>query len=93
VLLLLNRPTPYGLVSPAGLDQGRFLIRRNAQGEDETSNAAGNAGLLRGLDPELRRRGVRLSPSLAQKVAAASAQPLELGELRELLRVFAEAKQ
>ncbi|HWQ03399.1 MAG TPA: hypothetical protein VNL38_02870 [Candidatus Nitrosotenuis sp.] len=92
VLLLLNRPTPLGLVSPAGLDQGRFLIRRNAKGEEEVFNAAGNSGLLRGLDSELRRRGTRLSPQLAQKISSPSAQALDLREMRELLRAFVEPK-
>ena len=89
VLLLLNKPTQYGLVSTAGIDQGRFLIRRNAQGEEEAVNGAGNAGLLRDLSPELRKRGAKLSPELSQKVSLERAEPLKLNELRELVMEFA----
>jgi hypothetical protein len=89
VLLLLNQPTQYGLVSTAGIDQGRFLIRRNAQGEEEAVNGAGNAGLLRDLGPELRKRGAKLSPKLSQKVSMERAAPLMLDELRGLVKEFA----
>ena len=47
LLLLLTRPSPYGLSSPVGLEQGRFRIQRDQQGNRYAVNGAGNAGLFR----------------------------------------------
>lgn len=46
VLLFLNRPTSLGLVTPVGLEQGRFRVRRSASGEVTAINGHGNVGLF-----------------------------------------------
>ena len=86
LLLLLNRPSEYGLSSPAGLEQGRFRILRDPQGNEVAVNAHGNAGLFRNLPAHLSQKGVQLSPRLSSLVAQQRAGPVSLDDLRELIR-------
>jgi hypothetical protein len=92
LLLLMNPPTKYGLSSPAGLGQGRFLIRHDASGKTVALNEMGNQGLFRGIAPELSKRSVQLSPRLSKIVAQPGAGPLELDDLRGLIRSFVQGK-
>ncbi len=92
LLLLMNRPTQYGLSSPAGLEQGRFRILRDSQGNELAANGHGNAGLFRDLAQELTRKGVRLSPQLSARVAEQREGPVPLDDLRELIRQLVGAK-
>jgi len=86
VLLLLTKPSEYGLSSPAGLEQGRFLITTEADGKPAAVNGVGNAGLFRNLKPVLEKRGVSLPAPLAARVEAERAEPIPLNELEELIR-------
>jgi hypothetical protein len=92
LLLLMNAPTEYGLSSPTGLEQGRFQILRDAQGNELAVNGHGNAGLFRDLAPQLARKGVRLSPQLSARVIEQREGPLPLDDLRELIRQLVKAK-
>jgi hypothetical protein len=92
LLLLMNAPTKYGLSSPAGLGQGRFLIHRDAAGRTIATNEMGNQGLFRGIAPELSKRSVQLSPRLSKVVAQPGAGPLELDDLRGLIRSLVQEK-
>ncbi len=92
LLLLMNRPTKYGLTSPAGLGQGRFLVKRDAAGKMIATNEFGNQGLFRNIGPELSKLGVKLSPRLSKVVTQPSAGPLELDDLRGLIRSLAQEK-
>src|SRR6266852_3403584 len=49
LLLILIKPSDYGLRSPAGLEQGRFRIDSDRQGTALATNGFGNAALFRGL--------------------------------------------
>jgi hypothetical protein len=60
VLLFLPRESSYGLRSPLGLEQGHFLIRRGAGGEDLIANRVGNAGLFHGVPEAAQRAGIKL---------------------------------
>ena len=46
MLLFLRPPSRYGLTSPAGLQQGRFIVLRDAVGRATAMNEIGNQGLL-----------------------------------------------
>jgi len=85
LLLLLNPPTPLGLSSPAGLEQGRFRILLDASGREWAVNGAGNAGLLHNLGSALKRRRATLTPRVASIIAAEMPGHLELDDLREVL--------
>ncbi len=91
LLLLMIPPSAYGLSSPAGLEQGRFRVVRDAAGKLAAVNGHGNAGLFRELAPALKTRGVKLSPRLAGLVAQPQAGAIALDDLRELIRQIAGA--
>ena len=86
LLLLMNPTTRYGLTSPAGLEQGRFRITRDAQGREVATNGHGNAGLFRGLATQLDRKRTNLGPQVAALIRQHQAGPIALDDLRELAR-------
>src|SRR5713226_5233443 len=91
LLLLMIPPSAYGLSSPAGLEQGRFRVVRDAAGKLAAVNGHGNADLFHELAPALKTRGVKLSPRLAGLVAQPQAGAIALDDLRELIRQIAGA--
>ena len=91
LLLLMNRPTRYGLSSPAGLEQGRFRILRDAQGRATAVNGHGNAGLFRDLEAQLKRQRIGVPPQLATMITEQRAGPVPLGDLKDLVRQLAAA--
>jgi len=92
LLLLITPSSSYGLSSPVGLEQGRFRIEVGADGRLFASNGRQNVGLFTQLDQHLSRKGVRLQPELAARVAAHRAGPVALDDLRELIRTMAGVK-
>lgn len=92
MLLLLIAPSPYGLSSPAGMDQGRFRIERDRSGREIAVNGAGNMRLFDGLRAEAEKEGVALSSSQMSLIAKHRAGPLELRELTALIRDFAKSE-
>lgn len=89
VLLMMIAPSRYGLSSPAGLDQGRFRIERDAAGRAVARNGNDNLGLLDGVGARLAKDGAVLAPAAASLVATHRKGPVELGELTRLIRVLA----
>lgn len=92
LLLLMTKPSSYGLSSPVGLEQGRFRILTDAAGNQVAVNGRANAGLFRDLAPVLRSKGARLSPRQAALVTAPAPGPAPLDELRDLIRQLAGSK-
>jgi hypothetical protein len=90
LLLLMNSATPMGLTSPAGIEQGRFRILRDAAGREVAVNGAANRGLFRDLALQLDKKGVRLSAEMTRVVAQPPAGPLPLDDLRQLIRELRE---
>ena len=89
LLLLMNPATRYGLASPAGLEQGRFRILRDAEGRLTAVNGHGNAGLFRDLEPQLKRRRIAVPSQLATMVSQERAGPVPLGDLKDLIQQLA----
>ncbi len=88
LLLLMNAPSRYGLSSPAGQEQGRFRIVRDAQGRATAVNGRGNRGLLSGLAAESAQRGVQLSARTSALVAKHREGPVPLDELEEMITLL-----
>ncbi len=86
LLLLMNPTTRYGLTSPAGLEQGRFRIRRDAAGRETATNGHGNAGLFRDLEKQLTQKKVTLPPRFSALVRQPPSGPIALDDLRDLTR-------
>jgi hypothetical protein len=88
-LLLFLRPvSSYGLTSPAGLQQGRFEVSRDANGQLQAMNAEHNAGLFDNLAAKARQRRTAL-PLASQKLAAQSPGPVQLSDLQQVVRALA----
>lgn len=85
LLLLMNPPSRYGLSSPAGLEQGRFRILTDNQGNQYALNGHANAGLFRSMTARLEKQGLKLRPALAAMIQQHRAGPVQLDELEELI--------
>lgn len=88
VLLLMIAPSRYGLSSPAGLEQGRFRITRDAQGREMAVNGHGNALLFDGLEAQAAKEGTVLSATSARLLRQPPRGPVELRQLTGLIRDF-----
>jgi hypothetical protein len=86
VLLLLIAPSRYGLSSPAGMEQGRFRILRDAEGREMAVNGHGNARLFDGLDAQVDKQGIALSASSSHMVRRPPIGPVEARRLTGLIR-------
>ena len=91
LLLVLIKPSQYGLTSPAGMEQGRFRIESQGVGKLSATNGLGNAGLFRGLDSQLQAKGLRITPESQDLIAKPSAGPISLEQLKTLIRTIAAA--
>lgn len=92
MLLLMIAPSPHGLSSPAGMDQGRFRIRRDRSGREIAVNGAGNVRLFDGLQSEVEKEGVTLARAQASLIAKHRQGPVDLRELTALIREFARSE-
>ena len=93
VLLLLIRPSVYGLSSPAGMQQGRFLLRTLPDKSLEAVNGFSNGGLFRGIETQLEARGVLVQPEVRAMIGQTMPSPAPLKELKNLIRAIAMTRQ
>lgn len=91
VLLILSRPSQYGLSSPVGLQQGRFLITRDRQGNKTATNGILNYGLFNNLPERMTEKGVELTPPYKTMIARPAGRSLGADELTELIRQMVRA--
>lgn len=88
VLLFLNRPTSLGLISPVGLEQGRFRVVRSSTGESVAINGNGNSGLLSGLIESGTLNTSKLSPASRSTVRNFRHGAITLSALKESTRAL-----
>ena len=89
LLLILIKPNPYGLASPAGMEQGRFRIEPFEAGKLSATNGLGNAGLFRGLNSQLQVKGIRVAPEVREMISKPGTGPAPLEHLKSLIRSIA----
>ena len=89
LLLLLGPVSEYGLTSPVGLEQGRFKISRDRNGQATAVNGRGNLGLFNLVEQRSRSRAVQLSPRTTALVRNSKPGPLPLLDLEDAIRTFA----
>jgi hypothetical protein len=89
LLLLMIGPSAAGLSGPAGLDQGRFRIERDAEGREIAVNGQGNFRLFDGLAAEAAKEGATLSPASLRLVDGHRGGPVAVAELTRLIRELA----
>jgi hypothetical protein len=93
LLLMMIAPSEYGLSSPAGLEQGRFQIRRDSTGREFAVNGHGNFRLFDGISTPLANEGSTLSPRSSSLVQQHQKRPVELAELTGLIRELARGSE
>ena len=93
LLLLMIAPSQYGLSSPAGVEQGRFRISRDAGGREVASNSRDNFGLFDRVGAGLAKEGATLTPATASLLAKHRRGPVEVGQLTALIRQLAARSQ
>ena len=91
ILLLLGPVSQYGLSSPAGMEQGRFRISRDAKGNWMAANGLGNIGLFRGVAAQASLAGAKFSAATAATIAHPQPGPVSLSQLEEIIRQFSGA--
>jgi len=89
LLLLLNGETSYGLQSPAGLEQGRFLISQDRGGKPMATNGRNNQGLFRSTEQSLGARGVKLPDRLLTLARQHQRGAVALDDLKQFVRLAA----
>ena len=92
LLLLLIAPNQYGLSSPAGLEQGRFRIQKDASGNEVAVNGNGNAGLFLGVQGRVAKKGIKLSATQAQLAESHTSGPVHAADLSAMIRQLAGVK-
>jgi hypothetical protein len=85
VLLFLTKPSQYGLSSPAGLEQGRFLITKDAQGNRFARNGVNNFGLFAKIDQKAPTLKSRLTPQARQVASDQTKGPITYDQLKEIV--------
>lgn len=93
VLMFLNRPTPIGLTSPVGLEQGRFRIAHDRNGELVATSGSGNAGLLGDLVRSGALPTSKLSPLSRTAVQNYKQGSISLSALKESIHVLLQNQQ
>lgn len=92
VVLLLGPVSKYGLTSPVGLEQGRFVVHRTAAGAAVAMNGRGNIGLFHATMSRVRARGIALPSSTATMVQRDQPGPVPLADLKDAIRAFVRAQ-
>jgi len=91
MLLLMNRPSQFGLTSPVGMEQGRFRIAHDPSGKLMAVNGRGNAGLFTNVQPQMQARKITLSAA-ASKMLLTRSGAVRAEELSEVIRGLAGKK-
>jgi hypothetical protein len=89
MLLMMIQPSAAGLSSPAGHDQGRFRIQRDADEREVAVNGHGNFRLFDGLAAEAAKEGALLSPASVRLAETHQRGPVAVVELTRLIRELA----
>lgn len=89
ILILLNPVSSYGLTSPAGMEQGRFLITKDDHGNNLAANSFANVGLFADVETKALSAKVQLSPAATTIVRQHVRGPVALDQLETIIRQFA----
>ena len=92
LLLFLRRPSPNGLTSPAGLQQGKFEIHHDAAGKAFAVNGDANLGLFQTLTIQAKaRKAVLPASSVGLMKQRSGAVPLK--DLKDVVGALVGPKQ
>jgi hypothetical protein len=93
VVVMLRRPSQYGLTSPVGLEQGRFRVERDAANNRVVRNGSDNAGLFGTVDQTSPGLRPRLAPQLQQMMTQHRSGPISYEQLKAVVQNEVAARQ
>jgi hypothetical protein len=94
VLLMLTQPSNIGMSSPAGLEQGRFRVFSDAEGNRFIVNGVNNAGLFRNLQKTAPKLDAQLSGQAAQQVLTRNRPgPIAFGDFKTIVQALLSDNQ
>ncbi len=85
-VLLLNASSRYGLTSPAGLEQGRFRVLRDARGPAKWPSTAGATTSLFAVSAATRPKGAVTLSRVVEPRREAPGGPIAVDDLVRLIR-------
>ncbi len=91
LLLMLGPVSQYGLTSPVGLEQGRFRITRDSNGNVSAVNGRGNQGLFDSIEQRAKSRGLALT-SRQTRFVRQSQGAVALSDLEDMVRTLARSR-
>ena len=93
VVVMLRRPSQFGLTSPVGLEQGRFRVERDGLNNRMVRNGSDNAGLFGGVDQTSPGLRPRLSQGVQQLVTDHRAGPISYDQFKSFVQNQVAARQ
>jgi hypothetical protein len=91
VLLFLNHPTSLGLITPVGLQQGRFRVVKGSDGHEYAVNASQNSGLLDNVLGSGALNASKLSAKSRLTVQSFQRGPMPLAALKESVHLLVQS--
>jgi hypothetical protein len=91
VVLCLRKPSPYGLSSPIGLEQGRFRVERDAANNRVLRNGFGNAALFDGVENSAPGLQQRLSASVQRLISEQHSGPVSFDQFKSFVQSLTAA--
>ena len=92
LVLMLNAPSDIGLRSPVGLEQGRFLVQKSADGKIRVVNGSGNAFLFAADPLSLGAPTIKKSAVAIPARLRTNPRSLALDDLKQLVRAYEGAR-
>ena len=83
---MMTKPSQYGFSSPAGLEQGRFRLLPDAQGNRTVANGFNNLGLFRNIEKKAPKFVAQLGGPMRKLVTQHRGGPIPYNQLRNLIR-------
>ena len=93
VVVMLRRPSQYGLTSPVGFEQGRFKVERDAANIRMLRNGQDNAGLFTGIEQSSPQLSVQLTPAVRQLVIEHRAGAISYEQFKSLVQSEVAVRQ
>jgi hypothetical protein len=93
VLLFLGPTSKYGLRSPVGLEQGRFLVVRRKDGQLAVLNGRHNIGLFDGTDQRTKEKGLELSVRSRSLMQRPRGEAVPLDDLKAFVKEVTRSKR
>ena len=93
VLLFMTQPSHAGMSSPAGLEQGRFRVQQDAQGNQVVVNGLNNLGLFRNISHKAPKLSTQVSEPARRVLAEHRSGPIRYDTLKEMVRTLVSNSQ